>query len=513
MRRRPLIVLASIVIVLALVAAGAAAGVALVSRAAAPSSSDAAASWPAPDPIRWGACSNGSLKAVDAQCAMVRVPMDWSAPRNGTTIRLAVSRVRHTASPYEGVMLTNPGGPGGSGLTLSTVGASVPGGVGARYDWIGFDPRGVGDSRPALTCQEDYANGPRPAYRPATAARIAAWRARSEAYAKACAKNGALLDHMTSRDAATDMDYLRLALGAQTISFYGFSYGSYLGQLYATLFPTHLRRMVLDSTVDPTRVWYDANLDQDTAFQVAFDAWFAWIAKYDATYHLGSTAAAVADRYRAVADRLAQQPAGGVLGSAEWDDAFIQAAYGQHSWPGLTTAFAEADRGDTAKAIQYWRAFNDPHDDNGFAVYLAVQCTDVAWPTDWATWSADTRRIAKQAPDATWLNLWFNAPCRTWPAKAQRPVTVDGSAAPPILMIDETLDAATPYSGSLTVRGLFPKAVLLAEPGGTSHADSLSGNACVDDTIATYLGSGELPARVAGKGPDTTCAPLPTPKP
>ena len=515
--RRPVVIVVAAVTALALLIGGAvAAGFALAPHATTPQRSAAAppASWPAPAAIAWKACEDTQLQQARAQCATVRVPMDWSAPDDGRTVGIAVSRVRHTAAEYEGVILANPGGPGGSGLRLATLGAQVPGGIGARYDWIGFDPRGVGDSTPRLSCDADYANGPRPAYDPATVATIRAWRARADGYAKACGeKGGALLAHMTTRDSANDMEYLRLARKAPKISFFGYSYGTYLGQVYATLYPSHLKRMVIDSNVDPTSVWYRANLDQDRSFQTALEAWFDWLARYDSRFGLGSTRSAVEQSYERLQQRLAADPADGVYGSAELADTLLYAGYSQGLWPALGQAFAQAEQGDTRAAQQYWKALNEVADDNGYAVYLAVECTDAAWPADWSTWEADTRRVDADAPFGTWLNTWFNAPCRTWPAKAGTPVEVDGAKAPPILVIGETLDAATPFSGSETVRRLFPQARLLAEPGGTSHAESLNGNACVDGAIADYLADGSLPDRKTGDGPDLTCAPSPVPTP
>jgi hypothetical protein len=109
----------------------------------------------------------------------------------------------------------------------------------------------------------------------------------------------------------------------------------------------------------------------------------------------------------------------------------------------------------------------------------------------------------------SWQNFWFNAPCKYWPAKAHKPVRITGAGAPRTLLVDQTEDAATPYSGSLEVRKLFPKSRLIALPGGTSHADSLSGNQCLDDRIAAYLSKGRLPARKAGNRADATCRPRP----
>ena len=514
--RRPIVLVVIVGVLVVTLVAGVISGVLITAaETAKPSAAPAVEStWPTPAAISWGDCTDKQLQAAKAQCATVVVPMDWSAPRNGTTVRLAVSRVRHSAAPYAGVMLTNPGGPGGSGLYLATTGTRVPNGVGARYDWIGFDPRGVGASRPAVSCDPGYANGPRPAYTPATGASIQAWLKRSERYASACgAKNGRLLEHMTTRDSANDMEYLRIALGVRTVNYYGFSYGTYLGQVYATLYPEHVSKMVLDSTVDPTRVWYGANLDQDVAFQTAIDTWFTWLAKHDAVYHLGATRQAVQAAYDTLAASLAADPYQGRLGSAELTDTLLYAGYGQSVWPGLGSAFARAAQGDSALLEQYWLGLNETTDDNGYAAYLATECTDAVWPGEWSTWANDSTRVAGKAPFETWGNTWFNAPCRTWPAKAGTPVDVTGAKVAPILMIDETLDAATPYAGSLVVRKLFPNARLLAEPGGTTHADSLNGNACVDGTVAAYLNDGTLPARKAGDGPDATCAPLPTPTP
>jgi hypothetical protein len=139
--------------------------------------------------IDWGACSAAGLVQVHAECGFLAVPLDYSRP-HGPTIRLAVSRVRHTspAAQYQGVMLVNPGGPGGSGLGLAALGQFVPGQVGAHYDWIGFDPRGVGASTPALSCDPNHFHGNRPPYVPSTRALVATWLNRSKSYARACGR-------------------------------------------------------------------------------------------------------------------------------------------------------------------------------------------------------------------------------------------------------------------------------------------------------------------------------------
>ncbi|HJQ46285.1 MAG TPA: alpha/beta hydrolase, partial [Amycolatopsis sp.] len=198
----------------------------------------------------------------------------------------------------------------------------------------------------------------------------------------------------------------------------------------------------------------------------------------------------------------------------EWTDIFLQAGYYRFGWEDMANAFAGwVHDGDWQPLKKLYDDTSSPGNDNGFAVYDGVQCTDVQWPTSWSKWRADNWATYYRAPFETWGNAWFNAPCLSWPAKAGTPVNVDGAKVAGALLIGEELDAATPFSGSLEVRKRFPNASLIGEPGGATHADSLSGDACVDDQVAAYLATGKLPARKHGNGPDTTCAPLPDPVP
>ncbi|HLJ99252.1 MAG TPA: alpha/beta hydrolase [Streptosporangiaceae bacterium] len=507
----------TVVISVAAVTLSSIATVATVTRAT------AAPSTPRAGSIAWKSCSDPGLKQLHAQCGYLTVPLDYHHPR-GATIKVAVSRVMHTSSAadYQGIALSNPGGPGGSGLTLNgffaqtlkqenlTHGAAASG----DYDWIGFDPRGVGSSLPAISCDPNYFSYDRPAYTPSTPALLRTWLSRSKAYANACRKNGAILNHMTTEDVARDVDSIRAALGQSQITYYGFSYGTYLGQVYATMFPTHVRRMVLDSNVDPRTVWYNANIDQDYAFNRNIDIWFAWVAKYNKVYHLGGTEKAVQNLYYSELPKLAAHPAGGKIGPDELGDALLQAGYYEQTWVQVAQAWAKlVHKGDIRDIKSIYDSSQTPGNDNSFAVYNAVQCTDTQWPLSWAKWAKDNWAANAKSPFLTWGNAWFNAPCLYWPARAHTPVTISGGQAPPILLIDETLDAATPFSGSLYTRSLFPSSVLLAEPGGTTHADSLSGDTCVDNVAATYLATGQLPPRKPGGGPDITCKPIPIPHP
>ncbi|WP_347353765.1 alpha/beta fold hydrolase [Intrasporangium sp.] len=472
-----------------------------------------------PPPIDWGTCADETLEDFGAECGMLVVPLDYARPQ-GRKIALAVSRMEHTTpdSEYQGVTLVNPGGPGGSGLVLSILQKFIPNDAGESYDWIGFDPRGVGSSEPSLTCDGDYFGYNRPYYVPVTRVLEKTWRARAKGYAQDCAAaGGALLDHMKTTDWVSDMESIRIALGQRQINYYGFSYGTYLGQVYATLHPDRVRRFVLDSNVDPRRVWYQSNLDQDIAFEKNMGIYFDWVAKHDDVYHLGDDGTTVERTYYRVLNQLRAHPqAGGLVGPDEWTDAFLQAGYYVYGWEDVGAAFdAAVNAGDFSGIKDLYDASNGqgPGADNTYAVYLAVECTDVRWPQAWPRWRRDNWATYVRAPFETWANAWYNAPCLNWAGRTGRPVRVDGSRVAPILLIDETNDAATPYEGSLVVRRLFPRSRLIEGVGGTTHAGSLSGVACTDDAIAAYFATGALPKRRPGNRSDLQCDPVPQPDP
>lgn len=462
--------------------------------------------------IAWGRCTDGRLRRVGARCGLLSVPLDYGNPA-GRKIQLAVSRVRHTTPRFQGAMLVNPGGPGSPGLDLAALGRFMPRRSGASYDWIGFDPRGVGASRPALSCRPGYFRGGRPPYVPRNQRDVQQWLARSRSYAQGCAKYGSLLDHMRTTDSARDMDQIRQALGVRRISFYGYSYGSYLGQVYATLFPSRVRRMVLDSNVDPTLVWYPSGAPQALALQRAMELFFAWTARHHSTYHLGRTAAAVERAYLRQRRALTRQPARGVLGPSEWDDAMSAAGYAEVVWPITAQVFAAlANGGNPAPAIRLWRLVDDPGRDNTYAAFNAVMCTDAPTP-DVGAVIRDARRLYRSAPILTWASVWNSAPCLYWLGEAGSPITIDGDGVR-ALLFGQTLDAPTPFGGSLEVRERFPRSRLVAITGGITHASTpdLAGT-CARARLAAYLATGALPPRLPGRRADVACPAPPPPNP
>jgi pimeloyl-ACP methyl ester carboxylesterase len=312
------------------------------------------------------------------------------------------------------------------------------------------------------------------------------------------------------------MDSIRAGLGQQKISYFGYSYGTYLGQVYATLFPQRLRRMVLDSTVDPAGVWYADNISQDYAFQGRMEAFFSWVASHASVYGLGSTRAQVQQSwYQARSDLAAHPvigPGGPEIGPDEFDDTFLQGGYSDTLWPDLANALSQYLHNRATRLMVLDFKALGAQNENEFAVYNAVECADVNWPRNWAKWNSDTRHVYRTAPFQAWDNAWFNAACAFWPVRGPaQPLQIHGTGLPGILMIQGTLDAATPYQGAQVAHRDLPTARMVVVQGGGNHGQSLASppNTCVNGYLNRYLANGALPAAT---GPvDATCPALPTP--
>lgn len=501
-------------------AAAVALGAAAMGVPAAAAASPAPQAAPAPRGLAWKPCpakdpvEGGKLKGLE--CATLRVPLDHARPA-GKKITLALTRARHTAARSNGAVLLNRGGPGAHGRDLpGFFRDSLPEKVAASYDWIGFDPRGVGASKPELICDPAYQDPgrARPDTVPAGPAEERAWTAKARGFADDCARRyRAVLPYMGTADWARDMDAIRRALGQRKISYFGYSYGSYLGAVYATMYPGHVRRMVLDSVVRPSGVWYQNNLDQNVAFEKNIRAYFAWIARHHAVYRLGDTEQKVAAAYAKARAALKAKPIDGKIGPSELDDAFLADGYADLAWPAHARALsAFAVRNDPGPLRKVWQP-PSRLDQNNYTVYNAVQCRDAAWPRDWARWHADSERLYRTGNRfETWSNTWYNAPCAFWPVQGGPPPRVQGrSTLPPILLVQASKDAATPYPGALETHRSLPTSRLLVQAGGRNHGVALSGDDCVDKAVAAYLGNGRLPA--SRPGPDAKCQAPAVPEP
>ncbi|MEU9987228.1 alpha/beta hydrolase [Streptomyces sp. NPDC048045] len=474
--------------------------------------------------VAFGKCSAVPDAPSDMECGTVSVPLDYAHP-DGRQIKLTVSRMRashkdpHNSKrkvPRQGVLVYNPGGPGASGMLFPLVG-KLPEWkrIAAAYDLVGYAPRGVERSAP-LSCVDPKHFFTAPGQSPAHPSEEYKRRriARAKAYARGCAqRSGNKLQFYTSLNNARDLDVLRAALGENRLTFMGASYGTYFGALYATLFPSHVRRMVLDSAVDPApeKIWYQDNLDQSAAFEDRWTDFREWVARHDAVYGLGETAAKVQRSYDTARSRLTSKAAGGKVGPAQLQSAFLTAGYYDDFWPSRAAALSAYLKGDAKPLIQL-AAPNQAtaaEAENSGAVYTAVECNDSPWPTDWKVWDRDNTRLARVAPFETWDNAWMNLPCAYWPAPRQRPLDVRTGPGelPAVLILAAERDAATPYAGALEMNRRLSGSVLVTERDAGTHGIGGGQNKCVNGHLEAYLLEGRLPGRRAA------CAPHPEPRP
>ncbi|MGW0737776.1 alpha/beta hydrolase [Streptomyces sp. NPDC002851] len=471
--------------------------------------------------IDWKDCPKDWGLDKPIQCGWVTVPVDYARP-DGKKIKIAVDRIGNTGSKDErqGSLLYNPGGPGGSGMRFP---ARVTGKqpvwekTAKAYDFVGFDPRGVGHSAP-ISCMDpqEFVKAPKLDPVPDTEADKTAQRKLAAEYAAGCKeRSGAMLPHMTTPNTARDLDVIRAALGEKKLNYLGISYGTYLGAVYATLFPGHVRRMVVDSVVNPApqKIWYDVNLDQDVAFQTRWEDWKNWVAKHNATYHIGATPEAVEEAWTELRAAAKKEPIGGVVGPAELVGFFQSAPYYDSAWTEVASVWSKYRAGDEKALVE--AAGPDLADnkgnaasENGNAVYTAVECTDAKWPTSWEKWDRDNTELHQDHPFMTWANAWMNLPCATWGVKQQRPLDVrTGKGLPPVLIVQAERDAATPYPGAVELHQRLEGSRLITEKDAGSHGVTSLKNSCINKRVDAYLLKGKT------GDSDVTCGPHAEPKP
>ncbi|MFD7031620.1 alpha/beta hydrolase [Streptomyces sp. NPDC059917] len=466
------------------------------------SATGASAADPRPAPPAWHRCA--ADRPATFECATLKVPLDHERPR-GPSLDLAISRVRsEKPAARRGVLLINPGGPGDSGLGLPPdLREVLPAEVRDQYDLIGFDPRGVGASSPVSCGLSEAEQGIDRPYHPETFASDVAW---ARTVADKCRRTaGAVLPYLTTRDTARDMDAIRAALGERKISYLGYSYGTYLGAVYTQLFPHRTDRFVLDSGVDPQRVWRGALQTWATEAEPAFARWTRWTAERDATYHLGASPAAVSATFWALVARADRDPiefqgeklTGDTIRSAR--AVFFSPA---RAAPLVAAVKAAADGTPPPVSAPSLRdalagarsAAGEPASDNGLAVFWSVICGDGGnWPRDPEQYRRDAVRDKAAYP----LYGDFSSnikPCAFW----QRPreaVTPMGTRAN-VLTVQNEWDSQTPLvSGKGLHRALKGSRMVLAL-GGEGHGVYLADpDSCVTATVTGYLATGRLPAR------------------
>lgn len=453
--------------------------------------------------LQWDDCEGG-------ECASLKVPQDYAKP-DGDTIDVAVLRVPASRqSKRIGALVVNPGGPGGSGVDYARAADFIVGsGVRQRFDVVGFDPRGVGRSAPidCLTDPElDQFLGAEQT--PDDAAEQQAFAANAKDFAQKCGANaGPLLGHVSTVDAAKDMDVLRANLGETKLHYLGKSYGTYLGATYADLFPQLVGRFVLDGVVAPDLTAAEVNLGQAKGFETATRAWAQFcIDKGECP--LGGTVDEVMQEIRAFLAQVDETPLTKTGDTAVteltegWASTGIASAmYDEGMWDTLVEAMRAAKQGDGTDLMGLANSYADRVPGGGYTgnimeVIYAVNCLDKPESADIAEHAAAAEASRADAP--TWgpFLAWSSMTCGSWPVKTERssepPKKVAAEGADPIVVVGTTRDPATPYEWSVRLNDQLASSSLITYDG-DGHTAYMRSNDCVDKPIDEFYLEGTVP--------------------
>lgn len=438
-------------------------------------------------------------------CARLTVPLDYADPA-GETISLALL-MRPAGVPGErvGYLVVNPGGPGAPGTDYAR-GATTyfRRELTDRFDVVGFDPRGTGDSSP-VDCLTDaemdaWISVDR---NPDTPAEEQELLDQMERFGAGCtARSGALAAHISTIEAARDIDVLRSALGEETLTYFGASYGTKLGATYADLFPGRAGRLVLDGAVDPTLGVRAVNREQAAGFDTALRAYVQNCVDSTDSCFLGSSVDAGVARVAQLLADLDNRPlpagAGRELTSGAAFFGIAVPLYNRDYWFLLSQGLKDALDGD-GRALQlladayFSRNADGSYASNSEEAYRAITCLDnPAWLTP-AQVERQLPSFERAAPTFGDVFAWDTMMCRGFTARAEeQPQPLDAPGAPPILVIGTTRDPATPLTWAQALAGQLDSGVLVTRDG-DGHTGYHSGNGCVDDAVEAYLIDGTVP--------------------
>jgi pimeloyl-ACP methyl ester carboxylesterase len=457
--------------------------------------------------IDWGKCpplAEGASRDPRLTCATVKVPLDYRNP-GGAKIDVAVSKLPASGQgKRHGVLVLNPGGPALPGLdTPGVMAPTLPASVLGAYDLIGFDPRGVEHSAPQSCGLTDPSVAGLFPY-PAADGSITANVDLARADAKQCA--GKDLKYFTTANTARDLDRIREALGEQKISYWGQSYGTYLGTVYESLFPQRADRVILEGNVDPTKVWANATANWGKAMSERFpDA-----AGVAVTLGLGSTVEEVTQNYLALADRLDRTPApvpgtplaltGAMLRNVTYslllhnDTLPVLAQFWKAAADLADGAPTEADGQVLQQVFAAAPTTPGVPADNQATMFLALTCGDAPWShnvDDYAARTADDR-AAWPLTAGMPSNIWA---CAFWPKPLEKPVTVTGKGPHNTLILQNRRDNATPWEDGLGLYKVLGNRAAFVGADNGGHYVYGQGSTCVDDATVTFLTTGKLPGK------------------
>lgn len=450
--------------------------------------------------LEWSQCG-------ELECAEVTVPLDWTRPDSGA-IKLAVTRrPARDEGARIGSLLYNPGGPGSSGVDMVRDFGDqlITDRVASAYDLVGFDPRGVGSSRPidCLTDEQmddwlaaDYALDTPDGLEQAQNA--------GESFAEGCDRlTGPLLPFVDTWSAARDLDVLRATLGDEELHYLGASYGTLLGATYADFYPDGVGRMVLDGALNPANTGDDVLIEQAMGFDQSLRAYAA--ACLDGETGPCPLSGSVDEAMRqvsalidAAADAPLETGTDRDVTAAMFTTGVITALYSDDSWPFLSEALEQAKKEDGSDLLYLADLYADRNDNGEYGsnlleAFQAINCLDYpALQTD-REMKEQADRLAEVAPIFGPRMAYGDLLCSQWPYPAVRtpePITAAGAA--PILVVGTTGDPATPYAWAQQLADQLESGVLLTYEG-EGHTAYTRGSECIDRTIDAFLLDGTMP--------------------
>jgi pimeloyl-ACP methyl ester carboxylesterase len=455
------------------------------------------------NPIVWTAC-DGSTN-TEVECGNIEVPFDYADPEQGSFV-LYVKK-HNAASPADriGSMMVNPGGPGFGGSSLADDAQYYfSQDLIDRFDIIAWDPRGTGESTPAVNCVDtfdEYFGLDSP---PETPDEKQALIDASQAFNDKCAENsGTILPYISTQASAQDINSLRLALGEEKVSFFGFSYGSELGTTWATMFPETVRAIVVDGAVDPNASSTEEGMNQAKGFEGQLATFLKQCSeKTTCAFHNGGKAEAAFDQLVLDIDTTPLEVSKdrtpvtqGVLFTA-----VAQAMYSDYYWPQLSEALSEAQNGDGKGILQLYDDYYQRKDDgtygNELEAFLAISCLDDPGASSVEDVDSHIEDFIAAAPRLGG-NFAYGYSCVLWPVKQASKVTITGKGAGPIVVVGTTGDPATPLNSTRKMALSLEKGILIVVD--ANQHTGYGANSCVVKAVDDYLIKLTVPAN------ETTC--------
>jgi len=449
--------------------------------------------------LAWGRCratADSPAPGSDWRCATLKVPLDWSKP-DGETIGLALIRSQATGGDRVGSLLFNFGGPGGSGVDYMPSYAATVSKLHEHYDLVSWDPRGVASSE-GVRCRSDKAIQAAEDIdaTPDTPAEEKAYFQDAVDFGKGCQKAaGKLLAHVSTTDTARDMDLMRQVLGDTKMHYFGISYGTELGGVYAHLFPKNVGRLILDAVVDPSADSVGHAENQSRGFQRALD---------DYLKSTGQDPKRGSQKIANLVKRLDANPlptsSGRKLTQTLALTGIVLPLYSKSGWPTLTSALDAAEQGDGSELLQLADGYNERDASGHYGTTThsqrVISCLDDKQRPTAEETKKQLPTFEKISPVFGDFLGWDTAGwCHDWPVAGQYETPeVSASGAAPILVVGNTGDPATPYEGARKMADELGKGVGVELTWkGEGHGAYGNGSDCVDSTVNAYLLDGTVP--------------------